>query len=162
MELKAGQVWARNIDEDPETCSVETLDIAKVDNGGTFTGGFHVIGDSSKFEWRENVPESEILSNKAWKLVGALNLKQVLEAKNNLSKAFWKLVKEFEELKNAPADGMQILFKDGTSVFVKGAEVAQYQDGKMLIGDKGENVLAAFEQSEIRGWMRVCGKDIEE
>lgn len=99
MKLRAGQLWARNIHNNPARCRVETCDIAKVNNDGTFTGGFHVVGDESKFEWRENVAENEILDNKEWMLVGAMTLREVLESRVNLRKMFWKVAEENEQFR---------------------------------------------------------------
>lgn len=83
MKLKAGQIWAL---EDANENVVKVLDVAKVHDNGTFTGGFHAVENPSDFAWREEVPESEILDNKLWKPVGALYVVEVLRKITNLRK----------------------------------------------------------------------------
>ncbi len=76
MELKAGQIWTL---EDVDGNIVKVLDVAKVNNNETFTGGFHTVGKPRDFVWREEVPKWEILGEEAWKLVSALNVVDILD-----------------------------------------------------------------------------------
>ena len=62
MKLKSGQIWTL---EDTSENIVKVLDIAKVNDNETFTGGFHAVGKPSDFVWRENVPEYEILDKRS-------------------------------------------------------------------------------------------------
>lgn len=91
MELKSGQIWAL---EDNSENTIEVLDVAKVNDNGTFTGGFHAVGNPSDFVWREEVPKEEILDNKLWKLVGALDVVDILARLANWRNFFSKKIEE--------------------------------------------------------------------
>lgn len=94
MKLKAGQIWAL---EDANENIVKVLDVAKVNDNGTFTGGFHAVENPSDFAWREEVPESEILDNKLWKPVGALDVVNILARLANWRNFFFKKIEEKEQ-----------------------------------------------------------------
>ena len=68
-KLEAGQIWMWK----PQDYNIATtfFDVVMVSEDGTFAGNFEYTNSDVFFEWRKNVPCSEILNDESWHRVKA-------------------------------------------------------------------------------------------